>query len=115
MAAVGEGARHPVNKRNLQSSPVKEENVLTCSNPRIYTIVVQEVYNRDRSPEFDDVEGLAAAATKHLELIKQKCKADGSFVIEKIVGKLLRMENTRPFPLYQPPARFQWMRVSFAL
>ena len=27
---------------------------------------------RDRSPEVDDVEDLAAAATKHLDLLKQK-------------------------------------------
>jgi hypothetical protein len=47
------------------------------------------VYNRDRSPEVDDVEGLAEAATKHLELLKEKDEADSSFIIEKIVGKLL--------------------------
>ena len=28
--------------------------------------------NRDRFPEVDDVEGLAAAATKHLDFLKQK-------------------------------------------
>ena len=43
-----------------------------CSNPYIYTTVVQEVYKRDRSPEIDDVERLAVVATKHLELLKQK-------------------------------------------
>ena len=37
-----------------------------------YTTVVQEVFNRNRSTEVDDVEGLSAAATKHLELLKQK-------------------------------------------
>jgi hypothetical protein len=58
-----------------------------CSNPYIYTTVVQEVYNRDCSP--DDVEGLAAAATKHLELLKQKDEAESSFIIEKIMGKPL--------------------------
>jgi hypothetical protein len=47
------------------------------------------MYNRDRSPELDDVEGLAVAATKHLESIKQKDEAESSFIIEKIVGKLL--------------------------
>jgi hypothetical protein len=47
------------------------------------------VYNRDRSPEVADVEGLAVAATKHLELLKQKDEAESSFLIEKIVGKLL--------------------------
>jgi hypothetical protein len=46
------------------------------------------VYNRDRSPEVDDVEGLAAAATKHLELLKQKDEAESSFIIERILGKL---------------------------
>ena len=61
--------------------------VYICSNPYIYTTVVLEVYNQDRSPEVDDVEGLAVAATKHLELLKQK--AESSFIIEKIVGKLL--------------------------
>ena len=47
------------------------------------------MYNRDCSPELDDVEGLAAAATKHLELLKQKDKTESSFIIEKIVRKLL--------------------------
>jgi hypothetical protein len=60
-----------------------------CSNPYIYTTVEQEMYNPDRSPEVDDVEGLAAATTKHLELLKQKDEAESSFIIEKIVGKLL--------------------------
>ena len=45
---------------------------LIFSNPYIYTTVVQEEYNQDHSPEVDDVEGLAAAATKHLDLLKQK-------------------------------------------
>ena len=45
--------------------------VFICSNPYIYTTVVQEVYNRDRSPEVDDVEDLAAAATKHLEFTQK--------------------------------------------
>ena len=65
------------------------KHVFICSNPYIYTTVVQEVYNRDRSSEVDDVEGLAAAATKHLELLKQKDEAESSFIIKKIVGKLL--------------------------
>ena len=52
------------------------------------------MYNRDRSPEVDDVEGLAAAATKHLELFKQKDEAESGFIIWKIVGKLLRTQNT---------------------
>ena len=56
------------------------------SNPYIYNSVVQELYNRDRSPEVDDVEGLTAAATKHLELLKQKGEVEGSFIIENIVG-----------------------------
>ena len=45
------------------------------------------VYNRDCSPEVDDVEGLAAAATEHLELLKQKDEAESSFIIYKILGK----------------------------
>ena len=36
------------------------------------------MYVQDRSPDVDDVEGLAVAATKHLELLKQEDKADGS-------------------------------------
>ena len=36
-------------------------------NIYIYTTVVQEVYNQDRSQEVDGVEGLAVAATKRLE------------------------------------------------
>jgi hypothetical protein len=35
------------------------------------------VYNQDRPPEVEDVEGLAAAANKHLELLDQsvsRCK-----------------------------------------
>ena len=52
-------------------SAQKSLNILIKhAEPYIYTNVVQEVYNRDRSPEVDDVEGLAAAATKHLELLK---------------------------------------------
>ena len=54
------------------------KHVFICSNPYIYTTV-------------DDVEGLAV--TKHLELLKQKDEAEGSFIIEKIVGKLLRTQN----------------------
>ena len=48
------------------------------------------MYNQDRSPEVDDVEGLAAAATKHLELLIQNDEEESSFIIEEIVGKLLR-------------------------
>ena len=84
---------------------------LGCGN----TTVVQEVYNRDRSPEVDDVEDLAAAATKHLDLLKQKDKAESSFIIEKTVGKLLKTQNTRPFPLYLPTARFFRMGVLLTL
>ena len=36
-------------------------------NIYIYTTVVQEVYNQDRSQEVDGVEALAVAATKRLE------------------------------------------------
>ena len=55
-----------------KSLNIVSKHVFICSNPYIYTTVVQEVYNRDRSQEVDDVEGLAAAATKHLKLLKQK-------------------------------------------
>ena len=61
------------------------KHVFICSYPYIYTTVVQEVYNRDHSPEVDDVE----VATKHLKLLKQNDEAESSFIIEKIVGKLL--------------------------
>ena len=37
------------------------------SNPYIYAIIVQ-----DCSPEVDEIEGKAEAATKHMELLKQK-------------------------------------------
>jgi hypothetical protein len=63
---------------------------LLAVTPYIYIIVVHKVYNQDRSPEVDDVEGWAAAATKHLELLKQKDRAQGSFIIEKILGKLMK-------------------------
>ena len=62
---------------------------LFAVTPIFFTTVVQAVYYRDRFAEVDDVEGLAAAATEHLELLEQKDKAEGSFIIEKIVGKLL--------------------------
>jgi hypothetical protein len=52
------------------------KHVFICSNPYIYSTVVQEMYNRDRSPEVDDIEGLAAAATKHRDLLKQKDEAE---------------------------------------
>ena len=44
------------------------KHVFICSNPYIYTTVVQEVYNRGHSPEVDDVEGLAVAATKQVKI-----------------------------------------------
>ena len=81
-----------------------------CSNPYISTNTVQ-----DHSAEVDDIERLAVAATKHLELFKQKHKAEVSFIIERIVGKLLITQNTRPFPLYPTPARFQWIKVLLTL
>ena len=68
----------------------------------MYTTVVQDVYNRDHSPELDDVLGLAAAATKHLELLIQKDEAESSFSIEKIVGKLLRTFSTLTTPCKIP-------------
>ena len=64
------------------------KHVSICCNPYIYTIVVREVVNQDRSPEVDDIEGLAAAATKHLGLVKQMDEAESSFIIEKAVRKL---------------------------
>ena len=72
-----------------KSLNIVRKYVFIGSNPYIYTIVVHEVYNRERSPKVDDVEGMTAAATKHLELLEQKNEAESSFVIEKIVGKLL--------------------------
>ena len=93
-----------------KSLNIVDKHVFICSNSYIYTTVVQEVYNRDRFPEVDDVEDLAAAATKHLDLLKQKDKAESSFIIKK-VWKLLKTQNTRSFPLYLPTARFYRMRV----
>jgi hypothetical protein len=43
---------------------------------------------------------LAVAATKHLELLKQKDEAESSFIIEKIVGKLLN--RTLDLFLFRP-------------
>ena len=37
------------------------------------------MYNQDHSLEVANVEGLAVAATKHLELLKQKDEAESSF------------------------------------
>jgi hypothetical protein len=54
-------------KISWKSLNIVIKQVFICSNPYIYTTVLQEVYNWDRSPEVDDVEGLAVAATKHLE------------------------------------------------
>ena len=71
-----------------KSLNIVRKHVFICSNPYIYTTAVQEVYNRGRSPEVDDVEGLAVAATKHLELLKQKDEAESSFIIENIVDTL---------------------------
>ena len=62
-----------------KSLNIVNKHVFICCNPYIYTTVVQEVYNRDRSPELDVVEGLAGAATKHLELLKQKDEAERSY------------------------------------
>jgi hypothetical protein len=72
------------------------------------------MYNQDCSPKVDDIEGLAAAATKHLELLKQKDEAESSFIIEKIVGKLLS-RTLDLFPLYLPTASFQLTRVLLTL
>ena len=46
------------------------------------------MYNRIRSPEVNDVEGLAAAATKHLKLLKQKDETESSFIIEQAEAEL---------------------------
>jgi hypothetical protein len=43
------------------------EKSFMCRNSYTYITVVQEVYYRERSAEVDDVDGLAVAATKHLE------------------------------------------------
>ena len=43
------------------------KHVLNCGNLYIYTTVVQEVYNLDHSLEIQDVEDLAAVATRHLD------------------------------------------------
>jgi predicted protein tyrosine phosphatase len=80
-----------------KSLNIVRKHVFICSNPYIYTTVAKRLYNRDRSLEVDDVEGLAATATKHLELLKQKDVAESSFIIEKIVGKLL----SRTIDLFQ--------------
>ena len=72
----------------------KSLNILVLSmflfavTPIVHITVVQEVYNRDRSPEVEDVEVLAAAATNHLDLLKQKDEAESSFIIEKTARKL---------------------------
>ena len=51
------------------------------------------MYNQDHSPEDDDVDWLEATTTKHLELVKQSDKAEVSYIIEKIVGKLLKLRT----------------------
>ena len=66
--------------------------IWTLPMPFLWILFILE----DRSPEVGDVEGLTA--TKHLELPKEKDKAEASFIEEYILGKL-RMENNRPFPL----------------
>jgi hypothetical protein len=63
---------------HIKSLNVVSKHVFICSNLYIYTTVVQKVYNRDCSPEVDDVVGLAVAATKHLEFLKQKDEADSN-------------------------------------
>ena len=53
------------------------------------------MYNRDCSSDVDDVEGFAAAATKHLEILKKTNKKQKR---QKVVyyrkGKLIRTQNT---------------------
>jgi hypothetical protein len=60
------------------------------------------VYNRDRSHEIDDVKGLAAYATKHLELLKQKVEAESSCIIKD--SEETAKQNTRPSP-FSPPQK----------
>jgi hypothetical protein len=63
----------------LQDALLKSPNIVLLVNMFLFAVtptIVQEVYNRDRSPEVDDVEGLAAATTKHQELLKQKNEAE---------------------------------------
>jgi hypothetical protein len=57
------------------------KHVFICSILYIYTSVVQEVYNRDRSPEVMMLSGW--------QRLKKRDDAENSF----------RTENTRPFPL----------------
>jgi hypothetical protein len=49
------------------------------------------VYNR----EVDDVEGLAVAATKHLELLKQKDEAESSFIISMMKTSVLFVQQIK--------------------
>ena len=57
------------------------KHVFICNNHCIYTNVIQEVYNQDCSPENDDVEGLAATASKYIKLFKQMDMGEGSFIL----------------------------------
>ena len=52
------------------------------------------MYYKDRSPEVDDVEGLAAVATKLLELLKRKDQAEVSFIIAMAVGNPWEQEDS---------------------
>ena len=58
-----------IKKKKKKSLNTIIKQVPVCSNPYIYTNVVQEVYNQDCSPEVGVIEGLAAAATKHLKMM----------------------------------------------
>ena len=42
-------------EQERKSLNIGSKRVFICSNPYIYTSVVQEVYNWDCSPEVDDV------------------------------------------------------------
>ena len=53
-----------------------------CRNPYTSTTVVQELYNQDSSPEVDDVEGFAAAVTKHVDLLKLMDEAESSCQVQ---------------------------------
>ena len=57
----------------------ESDHCLVAVTPIFIYLFVQEVYNRDLSPEVDDVKGLAVAATKRMELLKQRDEAQSSF------------------------------------
>ena len=96
---------------HLIGTPKQDYEVICPENLILEVLVkvrVKDEHNQDCSSEVDDVEELAAAATKHLEFLEQKNYAECSFIIyreRKDSGETVT--NTEPFPLYLPPARFQ--------